>query len=200
MSTTNLGRVQGAGFFYTTASSGTSIALSTITPTSIKPLVGDCVIFPNGDLRKVTAVSTSAVTCGDVVASFKGAKGENGGQEIYQLEVHVNNQDPPFSIFDGCGLTDELAYGQGIVTISNLDSPPQAEITIGNSVFALTQEQPSVTFAIHACDGTVYYQPLDATPTSGASIASLDITEKITTYHGFEYDAQGYFNYYGSEF
>lgn len=72
MATTNLGRVQGAGFFYTTASSGTSVALSTITPNTIKPLVGDCVIFPNGDLRKVTAVSASTVTCGNVVAGFAG--------------------------------------------------------------------------------------------------------------------------------
>lgn len=78
MATTNLGRVQGAGFFYTTASSGTSIALSTITPTSIKPLVGDCIIFPNGDVRKITAISASAATCGAVLTSLKGATGATG--------------------------------------------------------------------------------------------------------------------------
>lgn len=78
MATTNLGRVQGAGFFYTTASSGTSVALSTITPKNIKPLAGDCVIFPNGDVRKVTSVSSTTVTCGSVVASFKGATGAQG--------------------------------------------------------------------------------------------------------------------------
>lgn len=74
MATTNLGRVQGAGFFYTTASSGTSVALSTITPTSIKPLVGDCIIFPNGDVRKITAVSASAATCGAVSTSLVNLK------------------------------------------------------------------------------------------------------------------------------
>mgnify|MGYP006983163336 CR=1 FL=1 len=78
MGVTNLGRVQGAGFFYTSVTTRTSVALSTITPTSIKPLVGDCVIFPNGDLRKVTAVSSTTVTCGSVVASLKGAKGDKG--------------------------------------------------------------------------------------------------------------------------
>ena len=78
MGVTNLGRVQGAGFFYTTASSGTSVALSTITPTSITPLVGDCIVFPNGDERKVTAVTTSTITCGSVVACLKGAKGDKG--------------------------------------------------------------------------------------------------------------------------
>ena len=75
MSTVNLGRVQGGGIFYSTASSGTSIAKSTITPTSIVPLVGDCVMFPNGDLREITAVGTTNVTCGDVITSFKGATG-----------------------------------------------------------------------------------------------------------------------------
>lgn len=82
MATTNLGRVQGAGFFYTTASSGTSVALSTITPTNIKPLAGDCVIFPNGDVRKVTSVSSTTVTCGSVVASFKGATGATGATGV----------------------------------------------------------------------------------------------------------------------
>lgn len=78
MSTVNLGRVQGGGIFYSTASSGTSIAKSTITPTSIVPLVGDCVMFPNGDLRKITAVSGDNITCGSVAANFKGDKGDMG--------------------------------------------------------------------------------------------------------------------------
>lgn len=80
MATTNLGRVQGAGFFYTTASSGTTIAISTLTPTNISPLVGDCVIFPNGDVRKIIASTTSTITCGSVVASFKGPTGDTGAQ------------------------------------------------------------------------------------------------------------------------
>ena len=63
MSEINLGRVQGGGIFYSTASSGTSIAKSTLTPMGLVPLVGDCVVFPNGDLRKITAVSgTSRAT------------------------------------------------------------------------------------------------------------------------------------------
>ena len=57
MSEVNLGRVQGGGIFYSTASSATSITKSTLTPTGLAPLVGDSVVFPNGDLRKITAVS-----------------------------------------------------------------------------------------------------------------------------------------------
>lgn len=78
MSEVNLGRVQGGGIFYSTASSGTSIAKSTLTPTGLVPLVGDCVVFPNGDLRKITAVSGTNVTCGNVAANFKGDKGDTG--------------------------------------------------------------------------------------------------------------------------
>ena len=78
MSEVNLGRVQGGGIFYSTASSGTSIAKSTLTPTGLVPLVGDCVVFSNGDLRKITAVSGTNVTCGSVSANFKGDKGDTG--------------------------------------------------------------------------------------------------------------------------
>ena len=78
MSTVNLGRVQGGGIFYSTASSGTSIAKSTLSPTGLVPLVGDCVMFPNGDLRKITAVGNTNITCGSIVASFKGNIGAAG--------------------------------------------------------------------------------------------------------------------------
>ena len=80
MASTNLGRVQGAGMFTTTAASGTSISSDTISPTNISPLVGDSVIFPNGDVRNVTAVSGGTITCGDVVTNIKGETGPAGPQ------------------------------------------------------------------------------------------------------------------------
>lgn len=76
MSSVNLGRVQGAGVFYSSAASGTSVALSTVTPTSVKPLSGDTIVFSNGDLRTVTGISGTAVTCGSVIANIKGPKGD----------------------------------------------------------------------------------------------------------------------------
>lgn len=78
MATTNLGRVQGAGFFYSSAASSTSVALSTITPSNITPLVGDSVEFSNGDVRTVQSVSASTVTLGAAVANFKGPQGPKG--------------------------------------------------------------------------------------------------------------------------
>ena len=78
MATQNLGRVQGVSFYYSSATSGTSVALSSITPTSLKPLAGDRILFSNGDVREVTAVSASTATCGAVLTSLKGLKGDKG--------------------------------------------------------------------------------------------------------------------------
>ena len=95
MSEVNLGRVQGGGMFYSTASSGTSIAKSTLTPTGLVPLVGDCVVFPNGDLRKITAVSGTNVTCGSVAANFKGDKGDTGTtSSIVKTAAEWESQNP----------------------------------------------------------------------------------------------------------
>lgn len=95
MSEVNLGRVQGGGIFYSTASSGTSIAKSTLTPTGLVPLVGDCVVFPNGDLRKITAVSGTNITCGDIAANFKGDKGDTGTtSSIVKTAAEWESQNP----------------------------------------------------------------------------------------------------------
>ena len=95
MSEINLGRVQGGGIFYSTASSGTSIAKSTLTPTGLVPLVEDCVVFPNGDLRKITAVSGTNVTCGSVSANFKGDKGDTGTtSSIVKTAAEWESQNP----------------------------------------------------------------------------------------------------------
>ena len=94
MASTNLGRVQGAGVFTTTAASGTSVASGTISPTNISPLAGDSVIFPNGDVRNVTAVSGGTITCGDVVTNIKGETGAAGTNG-------TNGVSPTFSYNSG---------------------------------------------------------------------------------------------------
>ena len=98
MASTNLGRVQGAGMFTTTAASGTSISSDTISPTNISPLVGDSVIFPNGDVRNVTAVSGGTITCGNVVTKIKGETGPAGPQgttsSIVKTAAEWESQNP----------------------------------------------------------------------------------------------------------
>lgn len=72
--TGNLGRVQGAGWFHTSAASGTSVNISSLQP-QLTPFVGDAVLFPNGDVRQITAVGSSTVTLGTVLFSVKGDAG-----------------------------------------------------------------------------------------------------------------------------
>ena len=100
MAEINLGRVQGGGFFYSSAASSTSIAKSTLSPSGISPLVGDAVVFSNGDVRKVTAVSGDTITCGEALANFKGPKGDPGNPTIEQFVIgstawtSLSNADP----------------------------------------------------------------------------------------------------------
>lgn len=70
----DLGRVQGAGWFHTSAASSTSINVSSLQP-QLTPFVGDAVLFPNGDVRQIIGVSGSTVTLGDVLYSVKGDPG-----------------------------------------------------------------------------------------------------------------------------
>ena len=71
---------QGKSVFYSTAQSGTSIGAPSLMTDTISPLVGDIMIFSNGDIRAVTAVDFDLITCGNVLASIKGPKGDTGAQ------------------------------------------------------------------------------------------------------------------------
>lgn len=124
MSEVNLGRVQGGGIFYSTASSGTSIAKSTLTPTGLVPLVGDCVVFPNGDLRKITAVSGTNVTCGSVAANFKGDKGDAGTtSSIVKTAAEWESQNPVLGagVFGYDSTNDITKIGDGTTAWADLN-------------------------------------------------------------------------------
>ena len=71
---------QGKSAFYSTAPSGTSIGAPSLMTDTIAPLVGDIMIFSNGDIRAVTAVDFDLITCGQVLANIKGPKGDTGAQ------------------------------------------------------------------------------------------------------------------------
>ena len=71
---------QGKSVFYSTAASGTTISAQSLMTDTISPLVGDIVIFPNGDIRAITAIDFDVFTCGAVLASIKGPKGDTGAQ------------------------------------------------------------------------------------------------------------------------
>ncbi len=94
MGVTNLGRVQGGSVFYSTSTSGTSIAKSTLSPTNITALLGDNILFPNGDIRKITAINSTTVTCGSVLTSLKGNTGSTGPQGPQGPQGETGPQGP----------------------------------------------------------------------------------------------------------
>ena len=147
MASTNLGRVQGAGMFTTTAASGTSISSDTISPTNISPLAGDSVIFPNGDVRNVTAVSGGTITCGAVVTNIKGEKGPAGPQgttsSIVKTAAEWASQNPVLGagVF-GYDSTNNIAkIGDGTTTWSDLNMvATKPKPTFANSDWATIAE------------------------------------------------------------
>lgn len=136
MSEVNLGRVQGGGIFYSTASSGTSIAKSTLTPTGLAPLVGDCVVFPNGDLRKITAVSGTNVTCGSVSANFKGDKGDTGTtSSIVKTAAEWESQNPVLGagVFGYDSTNKIIKAGDGVTPWKTLPTLLSTDFSFGKA-------------------------------------------------------------------
>lgn len=74
--TNNLGRVQGGGFYGSTSASETSIPKSTVLSGGVSPLVNDVIVNANGDLCRITAVTSTAYT----VSKFGSIKGPAGAQ------------------------------------------------------------------------------------------------------------------------
>lgn len=136
MSEVNLGRVQGGGIFYSTASSGTSIAKSTLTPTGLVPLVGDCVVFPNGDLRKITAVSGTNATCGSVSANFKGDKGDTGTtSSIVKTAAEWESQNPVLGagVFGFDSTNKIIKAGDGVTPWKTLPTLLSTDFSFGKA-------------------------------------------------------------------
>ena len=77
MSESNLGRVQGGGFFGSTSTSATSIPKTTVKKEGVSPLVGDSIINANGDVCEIKAITNTDYTV-TKYGSFKGGKGDAG--------------------------------------------------------------------------------------------------------------------------
>lgn len=75
--TTNLGRVQGGGLYYSRSTSTTSILKNTLVSTSITPLVDDIIINANGDICSIIAITETAYTVTQE-GNIKGPRGDDG--------------------------------------------------------------------------------------------------------------------------
>ncbi len=74
---------QGAGIFTSSANSSNYVFMNTVSPNALIPLVGDSILFENGDIRHVTAV-TAPLECGDVIANI------NGVDMVYNANLLAN--------------------------------------------------------------------------------------------------------------
>lgn len=93
----NLGRVRGAGVFYSSATSSTSVALSTITPNNISPLPGDSIIFNNGDIRTVQSVNSLNAICGDIQTNLISAR-VGKLKQIVTTSANFSTGDAPYIV------------------------------------------------------------------------------------------------------
>ena len=73
MALTKLGRVQGGSVFTASIQSTNSVAIANVQPADITPMVGDSILFIDGDIRQIINVSASLITCGDIIAKITGA-------------------------------------------------------------------------------------------------------------------------------
>lgn len=90
MNITNLGRVQGGSIFYSTEVSNNSPSKSSLSPANIAPLVGDSILFFNGDLRNITAVGSNTVTCGPVIMTIAGGNFAEVSLDTEEVTIEPN--------------------------------------------------------------------------------------------------------------
>lgn len=103
--TTNLGRVQGGGFYGSTSTSETSIPKSSVSAGSVAPLTGDVIVNANGDLCRITAVTSTAYTVSKF-GSIKGDPGEQGPQgETGETGIYVGTAQANKVTFTVSGTT-----------------------------------------------------------------------------------------------
>lgn len=144
----NFGRVQGAGFFNSSAASGTNIALASISPANIRPLAGDLVVFSNGDIRKVTVIEGNSVVCGEVLFNLKGQPGTPGASGTSGLYAHFLHVEWSF--------TNALSGGKAAFSAFVLSYISSAATSYDALVALLSGKDV-------AASGAVYYTLSEAT-------------------------------------
>lgn len=181
MAMTNLGRVQGAGHFLTTTASGTGVQITTIKPTNIKPLVGDSILFPNGDIRSITAINTTTATCGEVVINIKGATGAQGVPGVAGSYTFSNGTDGSFNVAGST--TQKVTIGKP-ATAGTADNTNNILMKVTSNtdavaydlIFAGTSSSSQVNTTTYRCRTTSNSNGLTYQPSTGNLSCAGNIT------------------------
>ncbi len=99
----------GSTIFYSTYESAEIIPIETLTPTGVKPLVGDLILFSNGDIRSVETPFTQFVSCSNILTNIKGADGTAGSRTLYgTMYFDTENERGRFVLIEDI-TSDELS-------------------------------------------------------------------------------------------
>ena len=128
-----LGRVRGTGM-YTTAQESTSeknitIQKALVSPTAFPPVVGDAIIFANGDVREVISTDDLFVFCGEAKANFKGEKGD---QPTHYWQGSV------LTVTSGSGTSSADLKGDRGIGISKIEQTTTSNQDGGTNVVTIT--------------------------------------------------------------
>lgn len=165
MGVTNLGRVQGGGFYYadyTPSEAETSIRLGRVwlKPNTVKALIGDHVVMADGSLWEITAFSsdgeTDLVMTLDKKTSIQGKKGDTGAQGEAGIGCSIN----------------------GVPTALDFTSNPQSQLNDLKQQNTSQSSQIDVLKKLYAV-GSIYMSVNSTSPASLFGGTWEQITEKF---------------------
>lgn len=154
----NLGRIEGGSVFACTVWSTENINRRFILPENKKPLVGDSIIFNNGELRSIIAVDGEEITCGEVIADFRGKDGVYlmkvfKGQPVVSGEVtktpitfqYSNGRTDVFDIEaqNGSGEGGGKSYTHALFFYADVSAPGiVSQVLVASATISLPTKEP----------------------------------------------------------
>lgn len=132
MALTKLGRVQGVSIFTVASSTSTNIKRNSLTPVDITPMIGDSVLFIDGDVRRIVDVNETSITCGEPFVNIKGSDGVLNYFGKYN-DGTFNNLD-----FKTNSLYLLVGFINGVFKLAILKTSVDADINNDNMPVAIT--------------------------------------------------------------
>lgn len=146
MGVTNLGRVQGGGFYYadyTPSDAENSMRLGRVwlKPSTVKALIGDHVVMADGSLWEITAFSdgeADLVMTLDRKTSIRGKKGDTGAQGEAGIGCSINGVATPLDFTSNPQTQIDELKQQNTSQSSQIENLGQTDQNIQSQIEALT--------------------------------------------------------------
>lgn len=146
MGVTNLGRVQGGGFYYadyTPSETENSIRLGRVwlKPNTVKALIGDHVVMADGSLWEITAFSdgeADLVMTLERKTSIRGKIGDTGAQGEAGIGCSINGVATPLDFTSNPQTQLDELKQQNVSQSSQIENLGQADQNLQSQIEALT--------------------------------------------------------------